>query len=99
MKNEIGKEYDRKLNIIFEGEYSNGVQIGYWKEYFNGKVISEGECFNQKKNGKIKEYNDQGELKYLNGEIWNENEIFKYSDYSRLNNDENNPLNKPHVGY
>ena len=58
MKNEIGKEYDRKLNIIFEGEYSNGVQIGYWKEYFNGKVISEGEYFNQKKNGKIKEFND-----------------------------------------
>ena len=49
-------EYDNYYdNLIFEGEYLNGEKIGIIKEYhYNGKLKSECEYSNGKKNGKSK---------------------------------------------
>ena len=69
------KEYDKKGNILFEGEYINGERNGKGKEYndYNYKLRFEGEYINGLKNGKGKEYDRyNGKLKfegeYLNGE-------------------------------
>ena len=45
-----GKEFDRKGNIIFEGEYLRGRRWnGKVKEFnYNGKLIYEGEYLNGK---------------------------------------------------
>ena len=65
------KEYNNYDELIFEGEYLNGVKNGRGKEYEVGSLIFEGEFLNGKRNGNGKEY-WQGILKfegqYLNGE-------------------------------
>ena len=35
--------------MIFDGEYKNGIKNGKGKEYYNGKLIYEGEFLNGKK--------------------------------------------------
>ena len=58
-KNGHGKEYDILTNnLIFEGEYLNGIKKGTGVEYKNGQIIFEGEYLNGKRNGKGKEYYD-----------------------------------------
>ena len=65
------KEYNNYDELIFEGEFLNGVKNGRGKEYEVGSLIFEGEFLNGKRNGNGKEY-WQGILKfegqYLNGE-------------------------------
>ena len=69
-----GKEYNGyNGNLIYEGEYLNGVRHGKGKEYkWNEILIYEGEYLYGKRNGKGKEYNYDGILyfegEYLNGE-------------------------------
>jgi len=61
------KEYDKKGNILFEGEYINGERNGKGKEYndYNYKLIFEGEYINGLKNGKGKEYDRyNGKLRF-----------------------------------
>ena len=56
------KEYN-DYQLIFEGEYLNGLRNGKGKEYhYNGKVLFEGEYLNDKKIGKGKEYDSNGNL-------------------------------------
>ena len=71
-----GKEYRTKTMIVkliegkgymnsrfFKGEYKNGERNGKGKEYFNGKLIFEGEYLNWKKwNGKG--YNNNNQIIY-----------------------------------
>ena len=68
----IVKEYNKNDELIFVGEYLNGVRNGKGKEYYNdGQLKYDGEYLNGKRNGKGKEYNKYGELifegEYLNG--------------------------------
>ena len=69
------KEYNSfNCQLIFEGEYLNGIRNGKGKEYYpNGKLKFEGEYLNGKRTGKGIKYdkvyeslNYDGE--YLNGE-------------------------------
>ena len=59
------KEYYDSIILEFEGEYLNGERI-------DGRLEFEGEYLNGERNGKVKEYYDNGQLKfeveYLNGE-------------------------------
>ena len=76
-KNGYGKEYPTFTGIggsevIYEGEFLNGLRNGKGKEYdYNGHLLFEGEFLKGKRNGKGKEYLN-GELifegEYLNGE-------------------------------
>ena len=70
-RNGKGKEYhvtDRKEKLVFDVEYLNGKKI-------KGKVYNPNQHaiyeINQRKNGYVKEYNDNGEVyfegQYLNG--------------------------------
>ena len=55
-----GKAYE-DVNLIYEGEYSNGERNGKGKEYdYKGNLIFEGEYLNGKRNGKGKEYDYKG---------------------------------------
>ena len=72
-----GKEYYNSGILKFEGEYLSGEQWngnGYVREYnnFGHQMEFEGEYLNGKRNGKGKEYDNDGKLKYageyLNGE-------------------------------
>ena len=64
-----GKGYDEKQNIIYE------LEEGKWKvmeyNYYNNKLIFEGEYLKGERNGRGKEYNYSGKLifegEYLNG--------------------------------
>ena len=57
------KEFDTETNIIFEGEYLNGLYNGKGKEYdMKGKLLFEGEYKNGKRNGKGKEYGFSSEI-------------------------------------
>ena len=48
-----GKEYDYYDDLIFEGEYLDGKRNGKGKDYYNGKLIFEGEYkYDKKWNGK-----------------------------------------------
>jgi len=71
-KNGNAKEYDKKDQLIFEGEYLNLKRNGKGKEYKKGKLIFEGEYSKGEKNGKGKEYNKLEDLifegEYLQGE-------------------------------
>ena len=62
-KNGIGKEYYMNGSLKFEGEYLNGKKNGKGKEYDDkGELIFEGEFLNdEKKKGRIKEYNKYGD--------------------------------------
>ena len=51
-----GKEYDYEGNLIYEGEYLNGVKSVKGKEYLKGKIKYEGEYLNGERNGKGKEF-------------------------------------------
>jgi len=52
------------VNLLFEGEYLNGMRNGQGKEYDeDGYLKFEGEYKNGKQNGKGKEYR-YGELKF-----------------------------------
>ena len=68
-----GKGYDKDGNIIYE--LINGT--GKVKEYnkFTKQLIFDGELLNGKKNGKAKEYTQDGRFvfdgEYLNGKEWN----------------------------
>ena len=76
----FNKELQKKLGIDIEDyktisrKYIVGERNGKGKEYdyFDGKLIFEGEYLNGEKNGKGREYNDNDKLKYegeyLNGE-------------------------------
>ena len=70
----MGKEYNNKGKLIFEGEYINDEKMnGIGKEYSynNDELLFEGEYINGEKNGKVKEYYDNGQLlyegEYING--------------------------------
>ena len=79
-RNGKGKEYNDIASVLFEGEFKkrkkwNNINLkdgkGYLKEYKNNTLIFEGEYLNGERNGKGKEYNDNGKLifegEYLNG--------------------------------
>ena len=62
------KEYNYEGNIIYEGQYINGVRNGKGKEYnYKGGIRYIGEYLNGKREGRGKEY-------YLNGNLENEGE-------------------------
>ena len=72
------KEYNYyNKNLIFEGEFVNGVRNGMGKEYdYNHELVFEGEYLNGDKwKGKGKEYSSNRDLlfegNYLNGKKWN----------------------------
>ena len=73
-----GKEYNYSGKLVFEGEYLNGKKWnGIEKEYSNddyNKLKFEIEYLNGKRNGKRKEYNNDGKLifdgEYLNEKKW-----------------------------
>ena len=82
-RNGKGKEYDEEGQLIFEGEYLNskkwkgkinGIDYGY-AQYYNNKLIIEGDYIEGKVNGKGKEYDEKGQLifegEYLNDKRWN----------------------------
>ena len=52
----ILNEYNVNDELIFKGEYLNGLKNGKGKEYNDGKLIFEGEYLNGLKHGKGKEY-------------------------------------------
>ena len=66
-----GKGYDGQNNIIYELKNGNGII----KEYYKQKLYSENEYKNGKKNGRGKDYDNDGQLifkgEYLNGKKWN----------------------------
>ena len=54
------KEYEpnhSKLCLKYEGNLLNGEKNGFWKNYWGGKLIFEGEYKDNKINGKGKEFN------------------------------------------
>ena len=53
-----GKGYDNRKNIVYELKEGKGLV----KEYFDGKLIFEGEYLNGLRNGKGKEYDYDGKL-------------------------------------
>ena len=60
--NGIGKEYNNKGKLIYEGGYLNGKRNGKGKVYYNdGKILYEGEFLNNKK-WNIKEYDKNGNI-------------------------------------
>ena len=80
-KNGLSREYiynpyykdEYNDELLFEGEYLNGLRNGKGKEFDDyGKIKFEGEYLNGKKNGKGKEYYENGSLEFegefLNGE-------------------------------
>ena len=64
------KEYDKDGNLIFEGEYLNGIRNGKGKEYENDWLAFEGEYYKGKKHGKGMEHFDfeKKEVIYNKGE-------------------------------
>ena len=53
-------------NLIFEGEFLNGVRNGKGKEYYKeGKIKFDRKYLNGKRNGKGKEYYRNGELAFV----------------------------------
>ena len=71
----ILNEYNENYQLIFEGEYLNGLKNGKGKKYSDGKLIFEGEYLNGLRYGKGKEfyYNNkiQFEGEYLCNRRWN----------------------------
>jgi len=66
------KEYNKRDQISFDGEYLNGFRNGKGKEYDSfGHIVFEGEYLNGLRNGKGKEYGSFGHIvfegEYLNG--------------------------------
>ena len=71
----FGKEYSynnyTNEELIYEGEFLNGLKHGKGKEYINGILIYDGLFLNGNKFGHGKEYNKNGELIY-EGEYLND---------------------------
>ena len=90
--NDIWKIYDAfNDNLIFEGNYLNGIGREYDKENYNDKIY-EGEYLNGKRSGKGKEYDGKGKLicegTYKNGlrhgkciEYYNDGKILLEGEY------------------
>ena len=57
-KNGKGKEYNNDGELIFEGNYSEGIRDGYAKLYNEGKLIFKGEYSYGKIKGSGDEYYD-----------------------------------------
>ena len=55
-KDGIGKIYNNKGELLFEGKYSNKKKNGKGKQYFFGKLVFEGEFKDGKRNGNGKQY-------------------------------------------
>ena len=74
-----GKGYDEKGNIIYELTNGNGKIREYYKRW----LIFEGEYLNGNRNGKGKEYNDDGNVlfegEYLNGKRNGEGKEYNYN--------------------
>ena len=67
-----GKEYNgNNGELVFKGEYLNGIRNGKGAEYYKDKILFEGNFLKGKRNGKGKEYDVDGLLmfegEYLNG--------------------------------
>ena len=74
----IGKEYNEKSQLIFEGEYSNKKKNGKGKEFDpTGKLVFKGEYYNGFRNGKGQEYFNNGNIMF-EGEYLNRNKINGY---------------------
>ena len=70
------KGYDQKGNIIYELDNGNGaIKIYYYSNIFEGKYL------NGQRNGKGKEYNDNGKL-FFEGEYINDERNGKGKEYS-----------------
>ena len=52
------KDYDNDGDLIYEGEYLNGLKNEKGKNYYKGKLIYEGQYLNGLRHGKGKEYYD-----------------------------------------
>ena len=63
------------VNLLFEGEYLNGMRHGKGKEYCGNRLEYDGEYLNGERNGKGKEYYYNGDLifegEYLKDKRWN----------------------------
>ena len=80
---------------MFEGEYLNGYKYNFiGKEYVNRSLIFEGEYIDIKRNGKGKEYNALGQLKF-EGEYLNDKEWIGtgYDYYGKILYNLNNDIN------
>ena len=90
MKNGKGKIYGKNLNLVFEGEYLNGMKNGKSKEYNDeGKLIFEGiYLYDHKKEGK--EFFENGKIKYegeyLFDKKWNGKEYAENGDIIKIIN-------------
>ena len=62
----MGKRYNDKNKLIFEGEFLNMNENGKGKEYsaLNGKLLFEGEYYNDYKNGRGTEYYSNNNIKF-----------------------------------
>ena len=85
----IGFDYHMPDNIIFEGEYVNGLKNGKGKEYDDeNNLLFEGEYLNNLRHGKGKEYYYYGEIhfegEYLYGRRWN---VKEYDDNKNIINE------------
>ena len=82
----INIEYFEKLYGKFKIQFKNGIGRIYLSDM--NRLIFEGEYSNGLKNGKGKEYYDNGKLKfegeYLNGKKWNGKIYNKYFDHIEL---------------
>ena len=78
----INYKFFRGIYIIYESN-----RIGKEYDGISGELLFEGEYLNKKRNGKGKEYYDDGKLifegEYLNGKKWNGKEK-KYDFYGSL---------------
>ncbi len=84
-----GKEYAFYGNLIYEGEYLNGVKNGKGKENIENKLFFEGEYLNGKRwNGTIKiiKIDFYGNISVFEGELKEEQKHGKGKeyDYDRL---------------
>ena len=83
-----GKEYNENGDLIFEGEYLEGIKKGFMREYFsNGLLKFEGQIINGLKNEKGTEFNENGEMlfegRYINGIKWS-GKIREYHEKGKL---------------
>jgi antitoxin component YwqK of YwqJK toxin-antitoxin module len=54
-------EYSRAGQILSEGEYINGVEVGIWRDYFeNGQIAAEGRYQDGKEEGTWHFWNEDG---------------------------------------
>ncbi len=56
------QEYNEQGNLIYEGQYSNGIKYGYSKSYKNGILQSEGKYISGRQRGTWKYYDELGKM-------------------------------------